>query len=562
VPQLVSALRSGSLPFWFSTLVLTLAILAAAAMFLWPTALEFPMDDTYIHFVYAQNLVDHGKLFFSYPDEQGVGTSSLLWTLLLAGGRILGLSMHLAAKTLGVASLLVVSIGVYELMRPVVQPVPALAGALLVGLSGNMLWFTLSGMETTLFVALGVLALLAYRRERWVWLGVLLGLLTLARPEGLALLAAIGGVELWRARRLHRGIVLAGLICALICGPWFGYLLWRTGHVLPTSAVGKQLTSTMGIRIVAGRSGPLAVLARLPGLVYPFLWLAYLAEFTLGGMAMPPPRVSAGAVGSNTGYAVSVWAVAGWIIVILPLLWMATRRMGRLRRWPAWTADPMLRPMLVLAGWVILHNLSYMLFLPVPGTASRYGALNHVALWLTLTIGLVGLYRSSRLWPWAAAGLALIAGANTIYWNGVYDANLEHMQRVRIAAAYFVRDHLADERCAVMDIGAIRYFGERPIVDLGGLVDPNAGRWFLEGASDRYLVQHQVTCLVLPGRSGASDEGWFDLAAIMGLTTTPMFRMETVAVFEIDHDRWLQGYLPTNNYQATVAIYRLVAAAQ
>ena len=460
------------------------------------------------------------------------------------------------------ASLVVVSIGLYELLRPVVRPVPALAGALLVGLSGNMLWFTLSGMETTLFVALGVLALLAYRRERWVWLGVLLGLLTLARPEGLALLVAIGGVELWRARRLHRGLLLAGAICALICGPWFGYLLWRTGHIVPTSGVGKQLTSTMGIRLVAGQSGPLAVLARLPGLVYPFLWLAYLAEFTLGGMAMPPPRVSAGAVGSNSGYAVSVWAVAGWILVILPLLWMAARRMGRLRRWPAWTADSALRPMLVLAVWVILHNLCYMLFLPVPGTASRYGALNHVALWLALTVGLVGLHRTTRLWPWVAGGLALLAGANTVYWNGVYDANLEHMQRVRIAAAYFVRDHLADERCAVMDIGAIRYFGQQPIVDMGGLVDPNAGRWFLEGACDRYLVDHQVTCLVLPGRSGTNDEGWFDLAAIMGLTNTPLFRMEPVAVFEIDRDRWLQGYLPTNNYQATVAIYRLVAAAQ
>lgn len=562
MPQLVSALRSGSLPFWFSTLVLTLAILASAGVFLWPTALEFPMDDTYIHFVYAQNLVDHGKLFFSFPDEQGVGTSSALWVLLLAGGRILGLSMHVAAKVLGVASLIAVSIGLYELLRPVVRAVPALVGALLVGLSGNMLWFTLSGMETTLFVALGVLALLAYRRERWAWLGVLLGLLTLARPEGLALLVAIGGVEMWRSRGLHRGLVLTGVICALICGPWFGYLLWRTGHVVPTSAVGKQLTSTMGIRLVAGQSGPLAVFARIPALVYPFAWLAYMVEFVLGGMALPPPRVSVGAVGTNTGYAVSMWAVAGWIIVVLPLLWLAARRIGRVRLWPAWLANRALRPMLVLAAWVALHNLCYMLFLPVPGTASRYGALNHVALWLALSIGLVGLYRSSRLWPWFAGGLAVIAAANTIYWNGVYDANLEHMQRVRIAAAHFVRDNFADERCAAMDIGAIRYFSQRPIVDMGGLVDPNVGRWFLEGASDRYLVQHGVTCLILPGRTGTNDEGWFDLAAIMGLTTTPLFRMEEIAVFEIDHDRWLQGYLPTNNYQATVAIYRLVATAR
>jgi len=33
--------------------------------------------------------------------------------------------------------------------------------------------------------------------------------------------------------------------------------------------------------------------------------------------------------------------------------------------------------------------------------------------------------------------------------------------------------------------------------------------------------------------------------------------MELVKVFEIDRDRWLLGYLPTVNYQASVTIYRL-----
>jgi hypothetical protein len=66
-----------------------------------------------------------------------------------------------------------------------------------------------------------------------------------------------------------------------------------------------------------------------------------------------------------------------------------------------------------------------------------------------------------------------------------------------------------------------------------------------------------VDCLVLPGRIGAVDDGWFDHAKIMGFTTTPLFEMREVAVFEIERDRWLRGYLATNNYQATVTIYRL-----
>jgi hypothetical protein len=516
------------------------------------------MDDTYIHFVYAQNLAEQGRLMFNFAGERGVGSTSLLWVLLLAGGHALGLSMHVSAKALGIASLATVSAGLYLLLRPIWGPVPALAGALLVGLSGNMLWFALSGMETMLFLALGMLALLIYREERWGWLGITLGLLALTRPEGLALAVAVECVELWRHKGIRRGIVVAGLLCALICGPWFGYLLWRTGHVLPTTAVGKQLSLSIATRLVVQRNESLAVLGRFPALIYVGLWLVYLLEFTLGGMALPPPHIPIGAALGNPDYALSVWAIVGWASVIIPLLWMAGRRVATLRQWPDRVKSRDRRPMIVFLVWAALHNLGYMIVMPALGTASRYGALNHVALWSALTLGLIGHGRRARLW--LAGGLIVIATANTVYWNGVYDANLDHMQNVRIAAARFVRDDLSlDEQCAASDVGAMRYYSQRPIVDLCGLIDPNAGQWFLRGEYDRYVAENGVTCLILPGRIGATDEGWFDIAEAMGLTTSPLFEMRQVAVFEIDHDRWLHGYLPTANYQATVVIYRLLA---
>jgi hypothetical protein len=199
-----------------------------------------------------------------------------------------------------------------------------------------------------------------------------------------------------------------------------------------------------------------------------------------------------------------------------------------------------------------------MAFLPVPGTASRYGGLNHVVLWLALAVGLWVSMRRRRLWPWLAAGLSVIAVANTVYWNGVYEANLDHMQNARIAAAHFLRRELSPgSSCAAYDVGAVRYHSQRPIVDLGGLLEPDASRYFLEGEVDRYLVERGVTCVALPSRAGATDEGWFDLAEILGLSSSPLFEMHQVAVFEIDRARWLQGYLPTANYQAAVTIYQL-----
>jgi hypothetical protein len=535
------------------------AVLIASLVFFWPAPFEFPMDDTYIHFVYAQNLAEQGRLIFNTADERGVGTTSLLWVLLLASGHSLGLSMHVLAKGLAIASLATIGMGINLLLRPIWGPIPALGGAVLVALSGNMLWFALSGMETALFLAFGMLALLAYREERWPWLGVCLGLMTLTRPEGLALAVAIACVDWWCHRTIRHNIVVTGLICALICGPWFGYLLWRTGHVIPTSGVGKRLTTSLGIRLAAERSESLGALGRLPALIYVGLWVFYLLEFTLGGMALPPPHFRVGAALSNLDYTVSLWAIVGWVGVIAPLLCAAGRRVSGLRRWSDWIQDHDRRPMVVFLVWTGLHNLVYMLFLPVPGTASRYGALNHVALWLALTMGLLSFVRHTRLWPWLAGGLIITAITNTVYWNGVYDANLDHMQNVRIAAARFVHDHIPPEnQCAAHDIGAVRYHGQRPIIDLCGLIDPDACTWYQEGKYDRYLVQRDVDCLILPGRIGTTDEGWFDAAEVMGFTTTSLFQMHQVAVFEIDHDRWLQGYLPTTNYQATVVIYELV----
>ena len=65
-----------SLPSWVVLVLIGCTLAVEAFMFLLPAPLEFPMDDTYIHFVYADNLVSHGKLFFSDASEKGVGATS------------------------------------------------------------------------------------------------------------------------------------------------------------------------------------------------------------------------------------------------------------------------------------------------------------------------------------------------------------------------------------------------------------------------------------------------------------------------------------------------------
>lgn len=57
------------------------------------------------------------------------------------------------------------------------------------------------------------------------------------------------------------------------------------------------------------------------------------------------------------------------------------------------------------------------------------------------------------------------------------------------------------------------------------------------------------------------DDSWFGPAEICGFAITSLFGMHHIAVFEIGRDRWLHGYLPSNNDQATVTVYELLIAS-
>ncbi len=551
--------RLQSLPIWVYLLFLSAIIVMVSLIFQWPDTTIFPMDDTYIHFVYAQNLVEHGQLVFNSTDEKGVGSTSLLWVLLLAGGDLLGLPIHVVAKVLGIGSLVIVGITLFLLLRSIWGSTPAIAAAFLITLSGNMLWFTLSGMETMLFLALGVLALWIYKAERWFLLGIVLGMLVLTRPEGISLATAIGCIELIRQKGIKRGIVVTAVVCILTCAPWFVYLLYRTGYFFPTSVLSKTLTFSVSKPWVMEINEFLGLVGRFPALTYIGTWMIYFLVFTLCGKAFPPPSIDLSTLTGIPGYTLSLWTVVGLVTVIIPLVIASVRRVPALRKWSNWLQQDAHRPMFVLLVWTILQNAAYILFMPIPGTASRYGALNHIVFWLVLVNGFIYYGDRRCLLVWLGIGTIFIASSNTVYWHGVYRANIQHMQNVRKTAAHFVREHFSpDEVCAAYDVGAVRYYSQWPIVDMAGLIDPIVVKRMLAGEGDEYLVENDVTCVIWPGRIDTMGKGWwFNLAEIMGIQSTSLFKMKEVAMFKIDYHQWLQGYLPTGNYQASVTVYRL-----
>jgi hypothetical protein len=116
---------------------------------------------------------------------------------------------------------------------------------------------------------------------------------------------------------------------------------------------------------------------------------------------------------ASSSYSISVWSAVPWGAAIL-LLFVAARKLVAFHRWRSWMQDDVRRSLFVLLAWVVLHNLCYMLFLPVPGTASRYGARTMV-LWALVWLRPGAISEIGA----GVAGVLIAAAVQTPYWNGV-----------------------------------------------------------------------------------------------------------------------------------------------
>lgn len=273
-------------------------------------ALGFPLDDAWIHMVYARAVAFEGGLHYN-PGEPGRGCTSLLWPLVVApvfrltgsaDGVVravqgLGAGLHAAASAL--AALIVGS-----LLGPPGRRWALLAG-LTVALCPPLLVAALSGMEVTLTAALlcGMvfLALRAWPqaaaepRARNAWeAGLLAGLVCWARPEGMApvlLLLLLWSLASLRTRSWLRSLLPFALpVFAALAVSTTRYLL-ATGRLVTSTYHVKQELSLLELLPRLG-TAMLALLSRVPPFWGLIAWLALLAlPFAMTGDARQRGRL-------------------------------------------------------------------------------------------------------------------------------------------------------------------------------------------------------------------------------------------------------------------------------
>jgi len=209
----------------------------------------FPLDDSWIHLQFAKNLITGNG--FSYNADIPVnGSTSPLWTLLLAGAWGIIPSYFAAAVVLGVLFSVLTCIYSYKIAQTITKEnnYPLLAG-MLVAVTPPLAWAALSGMEPPLYAFLalaGIYFHITFRgKSDWRQYAATstFALTAVARPECLILfpIAVIDNfitrrlVDDGNKRELIKKSLLHAAVFLIILIPYAVFNYTLSGSPVPTS---------------------------------------------------------------------------------------------------------------------------------------------------------------------------------------------------------------------------------------------------------------------------------------------------------------------------------------
>ncbi len=421
--------------------------LLAAERYVFGAEWGFPLDDSWIHLVFARSLAAGEGLAFN-PGELVAGTTAPLWTALLGLLAFLPGSPLLWAKLAGVALHALGAVATRRLgLRLGLPPRRALLAGALVAFSSWLVWSSISGMEVGLATFLIVAGLARHLEERAVpelppLSFLLFGLAALARPEALLLpiLAALDRALVFARRDdrleletgLLRRILLGLCVTALVVVP-VGLAFQRIwGSPLPTTFSAKSSGPPVWIPELRFLRGVLGLLfAAQP-------WFVLLA---LSGAVESVRRLG---TARDRGLLLPLWTL-GMPLAAAALSSGQEIAVGNFGRY----FFP-LQPTLILLGFLALDRISW----------SSWRTLRWRG--IPLPAGLVALLLL------VGPGLADFAATFARYVQA--RANVEASD---VALARWLAPRLDPGAVlAVNDVGAIKYLLPNRVVDLVGIVTP------------------------------------------------------------------------------------------
>jgi len=478
-------------------------------------AIGFPLDDAWIHQVYARNLAARGEFAF-FAGQPSAGSTSPLWTILLSVGYLLRVDFRAWAYLLGIM-LLGASAMIATRLFLIFDPSASrrtgfrfsifdsritdhasrimLCFLLFLLFEWHLAWSAASGMEILLFVFLSLILLERFYARAPAWLlGLLAGLLTLTRPEGAVLAALVGGSLSLRGAILSErseskdatkqspppalGIASQKTLAMTNGDPRLSAFI----HVPMTFALGLAVVLTPYLLFNLATSGT----------IFPNTLYAKSAEYAV--LFEQTPLIL-------RWLQLLFVPFVGAQILLLPGVLYVVVTLARQRQWLA----------LIPFAWVLLLPALYALRLPV---AYQHGRYEMPVIPFIVLYGIWGtgaLLARVQNWVVRTTWALSTATALIVFWilgaiqyaTDVAIIDCEMAQTARWVAAHAP----ADAVIAAHDIGALGYYYDRPFIDLAGLATPEVIPFIRdEGRLREYLVSRQATfVIVFPGWYPAFD---------------------------------------------------------
>jgi hypothetical protein len=414
-------------------IILAASVVLCAAIYLFASrltyAIGFPLDDAWIHQTYARNLALRGEWAFR-PGILSAGSTSPLWSVLLAPGFILGLSPYIWTYLLGMLVLWTLSVvGESAARRLVASYVPRFPWiGLFFVFEWHIAWAALSGMETLLHglcMTVAIFLLMAPSR-RYLTLGLLTGLSVWIRPDGLTLMGPTLLVILLVEQGFRSRTVSAIRYLIGFGSIFLFYLLFNLaigGTPMPNTFYAKQAEyAAWQARPAVERLSQLVLqLLAGPGLVLvpgAIIWL--IASLRQRDWRAPAAALWCG------GY-----------------MWLYTSRLP-----------------------VYQHGRYEMPAMPVFFLFGLFGLLS--------TVNQAGTARFDRIIKtvWISS-LTLLTTAFFFLGARSYAQDVAVIESEMVQTAKWAATNLPpDSLIAAHDIGALGYYDEHPLLDLAGLISP------------------------------------------------------------------------------------------
>jgi len=386
---------------------------------------QWVYDDPFITYRYARNLLN-GLGFVYNPGERILSTTTPLFTLILA---IIGLGvpdLHLLAIILGIVSLAIGGLFIFDLARTWNSPIVGWTGILLYP-TFPLLVSTL-GSETSIYLALCLGSFAFYARKKLITSGIFIALATLARPDGIIILGILGLDYLFRRKRPVPWKPLSIVFVILIS--WVVFAWFYFGSPLPVTLAAKQGQGSMAISQGFPR-GLLTVIRGYGAWFYIEVFLALLGVF------------------------LTVWKKRQWgVILIWPVVYFASYSILGVSRY-FWYYAPL------VPGFIIAVGLGLTAVAELIKSADR---------------NIVRVFRLDIVIPSVFLIFLLFSNGRSL-WR-MRTLNDPRYSIYRAAGEWLNENTLPGEEVGALEVGIIGFFANRPMVDFAGLIQPKVAEQF------------------------------------------------------------------------------------